>query len=150
MAAPGDLHRPRACTGESPERGSRLGPRSHPALGPFAHDKPAPGPFPAQPCRDILGTVKDRANRWADDPQKGKGEIMKKVLMVIFVLSLLGLLAVPVLAKVFESGPSNEIAPLPGGLRPAGGEKPVQIAKGGCWLPVEPPYYAPQSAVWAG
>ena len=46
---------------------------------------------------------------------------MKKVLMVIFVLSLLGLLAVPVLAEVFaESGPYNQMAPLPGGLRKDG------------------------------
>ena len=47
---------------------------------------------------------------------------MKKVLMVIFVLSLLGLMAAPVLAKVFTGGPSNEIAPPPGHLHPAGRE----------------------------
>jgi len=75
---------------------------------------------------------------------------MKKVLMVIFVLSLLGLLAVPVLAKVFEGGPSNEIAPIPVGWALAWREEPVQVAKGGCSLPVEPPYYAPQSETWAG
>ena len=76
---------------------------------------------------------------------------MKKVLMVIFVLSLLGLLAAPVLANVL-AGPDrvSEPAPRPGIRRSAGVEEPVQIAKGGCWLPVEPPYYAPQSAVWAG
>jgi hypothetical protein len=61
----------------------------------------------------ISCVVRDKSNRWAEDPQKGKGEIMKKVLMVIFVLSLLGLLAVPVLANVFEGGPYNEVAPLP-------------------------------------
>jgi len=79
---------------------------------------------------------------------------MKKVLMVIFVLSLLGLLAAPVLANVLtESGPYNEVIVKmpPGGLVPsAGGEDPVQIAKGGCSLPVEPPYYAPQSVPWTG
>jgi hypothetical protein len=87
------------------------------------------------------------------DPQKGKGEIMKTVLMVIFVLSLLGLLAAPVLANVLaDSGPDCLIGPI--GKLPtyglAGVEEPVQVARGGCWLPVEPPYYAPQSAVWAG
>ena len=78
---------------------------------------------------------------------------MKKVLLVIFVLSLLGLLAAPVLAHVLaESGSYSEVAPSSklGTSSPAGGEDPVQIAKRGCWLPVEPPYYAPQSAVWAG
>jgi hypothetical protein len=76
---------------------------------------------------------------------------MKKVLMVIFVLSLLGLLAAPVLANVF-AGPDCVIGPAGKILHrsPAGGEGPVQVAKGGYWLPVEPPYYAPQSAVWAG
>ena len=76
---------------------------------------------------------------------------MKKVLMVIFVLSLLGLLAAPMLAKVF-AGPDSVIGPfldLPI-RRTAWVEDPVQVAKGGRWLPVEPPYYAPQSAVWTG
>ena len=110
-----------------------IGPRSHPALGPFPHARPAPGPFPAQARRGILCTVKDRANRWAEDPQKGKGEIMKKVLMVIFVLSLLGLMATPMLANVLaESSPYNKVAPTtPGGFKTAGGEKPVQLAIGG-------------------
>jgi hypothetical protein len=62
---------------------------------------------------------------------------MKKVLMVIFVLSLLGLLAAPVLANVLaESGPYNEVAPKVNGFReagresvPAGGEDPVQVAR---------------------
>ena len=73
--------------------------------------------------------------------------------MVIFVLSLLGLLAAPVLANVLaDSGPDCLIGPL-GKIpkyRPVGGEGPVQVAKGGCWLPVEPPYYAPQSVPWTG
>ena len=58
---------------------------------------------------------------------------MKKVLMVIFVLSLLGLLAAPVLANVLaETGPIYEVAPTtPGTFRPAGGEEPVQLAIGG-------------------
>jgi hypothetical protein len=157
--------------------------------------------------------VKDIANRWVKDPQKGKGEIMKKVLMVIFVLSLLGLLAAPVLATVLaetgpynevaprlpgttrraglesmlaeglidigipfykiapppgtirlngvedqmlaeglikEGPPSNELTPPPGTLRPMGGENPVQVAKNGCWLPVEPPTYAPRGTAWSG
>ena len=78
---------------------------------------------------------------------------MKKLLMVIFVLSLLGLLATPVLASALaETGPYIEMAGARGGggFRLAGGDKPVQVAKRGFWLPVEPPYYAPQSVPWTG
>jgi hypothetical protein len=60
---------------------------------------------------------------------------MKKVLMVIFVLSLLGLLAAPVLADVLaDSGPDCLIGPNPkppSTFRSAGVEDPVQIAGGG-------------------
>ena len=67
---------------------------------------------------------------------------MKKVLMVIFVLSLLGLLAAPVLAHVLaDSGPDCLIGPgvkLPT-YRPAGGEDPVQVAR----ITIRPP--APRS-----
>lgn len=131
-----------------------MGPQSYVAMGPFAYGKPAPGPFSARQRDGILWTVKDKSKGWAEDPQKEKGEIMKKVLMVVFVLSLLGLLAVPVLAEILveEGGPYNEVVPAPGpGIRrKAGLENPVQIARGGCRLPVEPPFYAPQSMAWAG
>ena len=57
---------------------------------------------------------------------------MKKVLMFIFVLSLLGLLAVPVLAHVL-AGPEYLIGPAPGIGRTAGVESPVQVALRGFW-----------------
>ena len=130
------------------------------AVGPFAYAKPAPGPFPAQPRHDILWTVRDESQGWGEDPQKGKGEGRKKVLIVIFVLSLLGLLAAPVLANVLaESGPHNQVAPrTPGTTRRAGvenlmlagAENPLQVARGGIRLPVEPPFYATQGMAGAG
>ena len=76
---------------------------------------------------------------------------MKKAFMIICVLVLLALLAVPVLAEVL-AGPDCLIGPTPrpGTRKTAGVENPVQIARGGFRLPVEPPFYAPQSMAWAG
>ena len=108
-----------------------MGPQSYATMGLFPYGKPAPGPFPARPRRDILCTVRDKSKGWAEDPQKGKGEVMKKVMIVIFVLSLLGLVAVPVLAKIL-AGPDSVIGPtpiLPGTSRQAGIES-LMLAEG--------------------
>ena len=64
---------------------------------------------------------------------------MKKAILIICVLSVLALLAVPVLAEILsaDSGLDREIAPAPGpGIRRnAEVESPVLIARGGFQAP---------------
>jgi hypothetical protein len=69
-----------------------------------------------------------------------RGNVMKKAILIICVLSVLALLAVPVVAGVltFAFGPeylSGSPPPLPGTIRQAGLERPTQIARIGIRSP---------------
>jgi hypothetical protein len=47
--------------------------------------------------------VRDKTRSGGQSPQKGKEKIMKKAILIICVLSVLALLAVPVMAEVLSS-----------------------------------------------
>jgi hypothetical protein len=83
--------------------------------------------------------VRDKPRALGRAPKKGKEKIMKKAILIICVLSVLALLAVPVLAEVLsaDSGLDLEMAPRPrpGTERRVEVESPVLIARGGCRAP---------------
>ena len=85
-----------------------------------------------------------RTTMGANEPQtEGRGDVMKKLLVILCVLVLLALLAVPAVADAlsYDAGLPNEflpppgLRPPPGNLRGAEAPSPAQMARGGCRAP---------------
>ena len=112
-----------------------MGSQSHPDTGPFPHGKWGRSLFPARLRHDILWIVRDKTRSSGQSPQKGREKIVKKAILIICVLSVLALLAVPVVAGVLSADSELDRQMAPDSFsRPRGqaeAESPALIAGGG-------------------